>query len=190
MKIFLGDLGYTKTDENIYEVQKEYDGREVVVIKPSLQFKVAMAGAIIKEKPQLSAIENILKEAPTKNGIWISKSSREEFLKIINEITTQHYIVDSEGYLVQEQTGNSNEIDKAITKIIKDKKLRAFDISSITYLIDEVSGEIEEYPFEDIDPETPFEYFETNNESLYVLTSNSSKKMDYKNIIKEIIENM
>ena len=174
----------------MYEVKKEYDGREVVVIKPNLQFKVAMAGTIKKDKPEFSTLDEILKDAPTKNGIWISKNSREKFIEIINEIASQNYTIDSEGYLVQETIGTANEIDKTITQVINSKKLNAFDICSVTYLIDEVSGKIEVYPYEEIDPESPFEYFETNNASLYVINSNSTGKLQYKEIMKEILENI
>ena len=98
--------------------------------------------------------------------------------------------IDEEGYLVQEQNSNPNEIDKNIKKVINNKKNYSICINSIAYLVDEVTGNIEEYPFEEIDPEQAFELFETENASLYVITSNTYKKLDYKNIIEEVLNNM
>ena len=40
------DLGYNNTDSEIYEVKTEYDGREVISVKPNIQYNVAMAGVI------------------------------------------------------------------------------------------------------------------------------------------------
>ena len=61
----------------IYQISTEYDGREVAIVKPSIQFKVAIAGAIKKAKPEFDEIDELLKKAPTHTGIWINSSSRE-----------------------------------------------------------------------------------------------------------------
>ena len=83
-----------------------------------------------------------------------------------------------------------NEIDKKLIKIINGKKLYSIDIDRTTYLLDDVTGKIEEYPFEEIDPETPFELFQAENASLYVITENTYKKLDYNYIIEEVLKSI
>lgn len=128
-------------DENIYELGTEYDGREVVVVKSSIQYKVALAGMIKGEKPEFSEIDSLLNQAPTHTGIWIEKNSRSKFLEIVNKVTDGKYEIDSDGFLVQIQT-SENIYDKQISEMILDKSLYVFDISSTTYLVDEVTGDI------------------------------------------------
>ena len=169
------DLGYNNTDEAIYEIKKEYDGREVIVKNG---------------KPEFSEIDGLLEQAPNKSGIWIEKNSRKEFVEILQKYTNCSYTIDEDGYLVQEQKDTSNEIDNNIKKAISNKKNYSICINSVAYLIDEVTGNIEEYPFEEIDPEQSFELFETENASLYVITSNTYKRVNYKNIIEEVLNNM
>lgn len=188
--IIKDDLGYNNTNTNMYEIKKEYDGREVIVIKPNIQYKVAMAGAIKNGKPEFSEIDGLLEQAPNKSGIWIEKNSRKEFVEILQKYTYCSYTIDEDGYLVQEQNDTSNEIDNNIKKAISNKKNYSICINSVAYLIDEVTGNIEEYPFEEIDPEQSFELFETENASLYVITSNTYKRVNYKNIIEEVLNNM
>lgn len=184
------NLGYNNTDASIYEIKKEYDGREVIAIKPNIQYRVAMAGTIKNGKPEFSEIDNLLKQAPNKRGIWIAKNSRERFLDILQKYTNCDYAINEEGYLVQEQKNNLNEIDKIINIAMNNKKSYSVCINSIAYLVDEVTGNIEEYPFEEIDPEQSFELFETENASLYVITQNTYKKLDYKSIIEDVFNNM
>ena len=184
------NLGYNNVNTEMYDVITEYDGRQTIGIKPNIQYNVAMAGAIKNNMPEFSEIDKLLKEAPYKNGIWIEKNSREKFLKILEEATFGKYKIDNEGFLIQEQTKNSNEIDNVIKKIINSKKTYSFKISSITYLVDQVTGNIEEYPFEEIDPEQPYELFEKENATLYVITENKSNKLKYKDIIEEIFNNI
>ena len=183
------DLGYNNTDKEIYEVKKEYDGREVLAIKPNIQYRVALAGAIKNEKPNFSEIDQILGQAPNKSGIWITNKSRDKFLNMIKDVTTAKYTIDNNGFLVQEND-NNNEIDKNIKKAINGNKIYSIDINKVTYLVDEVTGQIEEYPFEEIDPEVPYELFEAENAVLYVITENTYKKINNKYIIEEVLNNM
>ena len=174
----------------MYEIKKEYDGREVITIKPNLKFKVAMAGAIKKGKPEFSEIDSLLEQLPKQSGIWITKSSRDNFLKILKEVNLNNYTIDDKGYLIQNQSNNMTDIDKKLKKIINGNNLYSIDIDKTTYLLDDVTGKIEEYPFEDIDPETPFELFQSENASLYVITENTNKKLDYNYIIEEVLNSI
>ena len=185
------DLGYNNNaDTTIYEIKKEYDGREVLAIKPNIQYKVAMAGVLKNAKPEFLEIDNLLKQAPNKSGIWIEKNSREDFLKILKNNTNATYQIDEEGYLKQTQTDNANEIDNLIKKVMSKNHNYSFSINSAAYLIDEVTGNIEEYPFEEIDREAPYELFEAENATLYVITPNTYKKLDYKDIFEEVFKNI
>lgn len=180
------DLGYNNIDNEIYEIKEEYDGREVITIKPSLQYKVAMAGAIKNKKPEFPEIDKMMEQMPNKSGIWITKDSREYFLNILNKVSTVKYNIDNNGYLTQENLENTNEIDEKIKKVISEKKICAIDIDKITYIVDEITGTIEEYPFEELDPELPYEYFETENASLYIISPNTYGKLDYKYVLEEV----
>lgn len=184
------DLGYNNIDSQMYEIKQEYDGREVITIKPTIQYKVAMAGVIKNGKPEFSELDKLLEQAPKKSGIWIAKNSREKILNILKDVTNGQYVVDNDGYLNIKSEENLNEIDLKIKNTINGKKLYAIDINKITYIVDEVTGAIEEYPFEEMDPYLPYELFETENATLYVITPNTYKKLNVENIIEEIINNI
>lgn len=184
------DLGYNNVNSEMYEIKSEYDGREVIVIKPDIQYKVAIAGAIKNEKPEFSELDKLIEQVPNKSGIWITKKSREKLLNILKQLTNSNYVFDEDGYLVQEQYDNSNEIDVKIKQIIDKKKLFVIDISSITYIVDEVTGNIEEYPFVEIDSKTPYELFEAENSALYIINTNVNKKLNDQYIMKEVLNNM
>lgn len=172
----------------MYEIATEYDGREVVIIKPSIGFQVALAGTIKKDLPKFNELDAIIKEMPMHNGIWIEKNSREKFLQILKQVTASSYIINDEGYLVIEEA--NNEFDEKIKNILSKENLYIIDICPVCYIIDEVTGEIQEYPFEEMDPYQSFEYFESENKSLFVVTSNTLQKLNYNDIIKEIIDRM
>ena len=175
-------------DENIYELGTEYDGREVVVVKSSVQYKVALAGIIKGAKPEFSEIDSLLEQAPTHTGIWIEKNSRNNFLEIINKITDGKYEINDDGFLVQTQTSENN-YDKKIGEMLSDKSLYVFDISSTTYLVDEATGNIGEYPFEEMDPHQGYEYFESENKYMFIISENKQKQINQQEALKEILEN-
>lgn len=176
-----------KGNENIYELSTEYDGREIVAIKSSITFKVVLSGILKNSKPEFSEIDQLLTTAPNHTGIWISENSRNEFLELIKSITNANYTIDSDGYLVQEEKFGMNKYDRKIKKMIESKLLIALDINSICYLVDEVTGEIQEYPFEEIDPEDECQYFKDGNKEVYILSSNRSGEIDQKETLKQIL---
>ena len=177
-------------ESNIYEMATEYDGRETVRIKPFIAYKVAISGAIMKEVPEFSKIDEILLKAPTHTGIWITENSREEFLNLLSKCAKATYTIDNDGYLKQEEKAFMNKYDKKINKMLFSSNLYVFDISSVSYLVDEVTGEIQEYPFEEMDPYTRYEYFEAENKQLYVISENKSGKVNQEDVLKEILENI
>lgn len=177
-----------QADEDIYEIANEYDGREVVVIKPNIQYQVALAGMIKKERPEFSEVNELLTKAPTHTGIWIEESSREKFLTILKNITNADYEINEEGFLNQMGSWKMNEYDKKIKQMLGDGNLYVFNICSTTYIVDEVTGEIQEYPFEEMDPYNEYEYFSSQNKKMFIISGNSSGKIDQKEVLKNILE--
>ena len=59
-------------DSSLYEIQTEYDGRKILAIKSNENYKVAFAGLVKRNKPEMQEISEILeKNHPTENGVWI-----------------------------------------------------------------------------------------------------------------------
>ena len=177
-----------QADENIYEIATEYDGREVVRVKPSIQYKVALAGMIKNEIPDFSELDNLLIQAPTHTGIWIEETSRESFLNILNNITDSEYEINEEGFLIRKENGKMNDYDKKIQEMLSDETLHIFDINSTTYIVDEVTGEIQEYPFEDMDPYTEYEYFSSDDKEMFIISANSYGKVNQEEVLKGIFD--
>lgn len=92
--------------------------------------------------------------------------------------------------MIQENKESDNEYDKKIKQMIEKKDLFIFDIDSICYMVDEVTGKIQEYPFEEIDPYNAYEYFESENSYMFIITNNSKGYLKYKNILQEILDNI
>ena len=177
-----------QADENIYEIATEYDGREVVRVKPNIQYKVALAGMIKKEIPDFSELDDLLTQAPTHTGIWIEETSRESFLNILNNIADSEYEINEEGFLIKKENGKMNDYDKKIQEMLSDETLHIFDINSTTYIVDEVTGEIQEYPFEEMDPYTEYEYFSTDDKEMFIISANSYGKVNQEEILKGIFD--
>ena len=177
-----------QADENIYEIATEYDGREVVRVKPNIQYKVALAGMIKKEIPDFSELDDLLTQAPTHTGIWIEETSRESFLNILNNIADSEYEINEEGFLIKKENGKMNDYDKKIQEMLSDETLHIFDINSTTYIVDEVTGEIQEYPFEEMDPYTEYEYFSTDDKEMFIISANSYGKVNQEEVLKGIFD--
>ena len=177
-----------QADENIYEIATEYDGREVVRVKPNIQYKVALAGMIKKEIPDFSELDDLLTQAPTHSGIWIEETSRESFLNILNNIADSEYEINEEGFLIKKENGKMNDYDKKIQEMLSDDALHIFDINSTTYIVDEVTGEIQEYPFEDMDPYTEYEYFSSDDKEMFIISANSYGKVNQEEVLKGIFD--
>ena len=100
------DTGAT-ADSDLYAVAKEYDGRQVLVIKPEIQFKTVLAGILKNDEPSMQDVENVNLNLFKKKGIWISENSRNKFLEILGECNIKNFTIDDDGYLKQlEKTEN------------------------------------------------------------------------------------
>lgn len=178
-------------DVQLYEIDTEYDGRKVLAIKPEIQYKVIMAGILNQGKPKWEEVDNIVEQNSPKNaGIWISEKARDEFLAILKSITECKYSINEQGYLEQQDNENLNGYDKKIQEILENGKQYSIDIDSKYYIVDQVTGEIVEEPFEQMDPRTPYEYFELKDKSIYIITTNSKEKLNKQDILQEILENV
>lgn len=129
----------------------------------SSDFEVAFCGMIKKSKPSFEEIEDICKEyEPIENGVWINTSSRDEMLEYLNnsEKFNSKYNIDKYGYLRIEEVNNQSDKDKEIEKMISGNKKYILDISDVYYMIDPVTGDIVDNPYNDLDGEQTYDYCE------------------------------
>ena len=164
----------TTADTDILQVETEYDGREVLQIKPKIQFETVLAGILKNGMPKENEIDDILEDAPTGTGVWIPKQSKDLFLELLSNNEINNFHVDDNGYLKISNKSN-NEYSKQIEEMINSDFLYIIDMSGKCYMRDDVSGEIVEYPFEDMDPYQLAEPFSDENSVILVLTTNKEK---------------
>ena len=183
---------YNITGENeIYKVETESDGRKVINVKPSVNFKVAFAGMIKKEKPNFQELDSIFEtNAPKENGIWIKKEDREKILAYINNNDNLNceYEINDKGYLQIKQKENANTNDQKIEKIINGDKQYIFCISSICYMVDTVTGEIIDNPYNELEQYQTYEYFKDEERMIIFITENKDKKMTSDEIFESVVE--
>lgn len=186
LKNEIGATGNT----DIYEVEQEYDGRNIITVKPSIKYKVAFAGMIKNAKPSMSELDNIVDgKLPNKAGIWVEEKSRDKILEIFNNgDVNSKYSIDSDGYLKIENKNNQNDNDKKIEKVIKGNKQYILDISSVCYIVDDITGEILDYNFENMDKYQTYEYFEDGDKSIVFVTENSTNVLTNLEIFESIIK--
>lgn len=168
----------------LYDIFKEYDGREVLVIKPEIQFKTVLAGILKKTKPTIDEANNVNLNNFQKKGIWISKESREKFIKILKKCNINNFKINEEGYLCIVEISN-NEYAKKLEELTKQNQLLIIDIKGTCYIRDEMTGEIIEYPFKDMDLLQVCEKFEIPNSKIIEITTNEVNTI---NIIEEILK--
>ena len=174
-------------DISIYQVEKEKDGRKILQIKPQIQFFVDLAGIIKKSIPEENELEMLVKEAPTTNGVWISPQSRELFLKLLDKNEISDFNILDNGYL--NNNGNiKNDIEGKLEKMINSNKLYIINITGIAYQRDYISGEIVEYPFEEMDPEQVLESYRDENKIILELSTNKAHKLTDKEILETIVQ--
>lgn len=186
LKNEIGATGNT----DIYEIQQEYDGRNIITVKANMKYKVAFAGMIKKSTPIMSELNEILnKNLPKEKGIWIEKHSRDKIIEIFNnDKVNSRYFIDDNGYLKIKDKNNQNEIDKKLEKIINGNKQYILNISSVCYIVDEITGEILDYNFENMDQYQTYEYFEDNDKMIIFITQNKANLLTNIDIFNSIIE--
>ena len=137
----------------------------------------------------MNADEILNSKYPLKNGIWIEKDSRKKVIELLNNdhFFNSKYKIDDEGYLQIEQKNNSNEKDEILSNILNSEKQYIIDISSICYIVDEITGEILEYSFESLDKYQIYEYFEEENKKIIFITENKEKQLKEEEIVNSIL---
>lgn len=170
-------------ETEVYDVIEEYDGKEVLVIKPEIQFRTVLAGILKNAEPTMQDVDNVNLNNFRKNGIWISEDSRDRFIEILKECNINNFKVDEDGYLCIVDISN-NEYAKELEELTKQKQLLIIDIKGSCYIRDEMTGEIVEYPFKDMDLLQICEKFETTNSKIIEITTN---EINPSNILQEIL---
>lgn len=173
----------SSASDDIYEVKKEYDGREVLSIKPNIQFKTVFAGIIKKSQPSENDV-NKLDLSTYHKGVWISEVSRSRFLNILKKCNIQNFDIDEKGYLYKKED-NKSEYSKKLEKLINSDELIIIDITGTCYIRDDMTGDIVEYPFKDMDLYQICETYETEGSKIYIITTND---VDESDILKTICE--
>lgn len=175
-------------DTQLYEVQKDYNDTEIVIVRPSIKYKVAFSGMIKKQKPEIAELDNIVSENHPKNaGIWVEKDSRTKFLELINSNTDSVYEINEKGYLKIKNKDSQNDNDKELEKIINGNMLYIFSISSTCYIVDDVTGEILDYCFEDMDEYQTYEYFSNEDRCIIFVTENKTKLLSQTEIFESLL---
>lgn len=172
---------------DIYQIEEEYDGRKIIQVKPDVQYQVALAGIIKNSIPAEDEINTILEQAPTSSGMWISKSSREKFMDLLNSNNIVDFKITNEGYLKCNKQDNLTEQEEKLKNMSESDKLYVIDMLGKTYQRDYISGEIVEYPFEEMDSYQAVEIYKVENSIIFGVTSNKENRLSNKEILDAII---
>ena len=98
-----------------------------------------------------------------------------------------NFSVTNEGYLKIDFSAE-NAISKKIENMIKSDKLYIINITGKAYERDYISGEIVEYPFEDMDPTQILEIYQKENQIILEVTTNKNKKLSDREILEAIVQ--
>ena len=170
---------------DIYYVDEEYDGRKILQVKPDVQFDVDLAGIIKNTMPEENEINELVGKAPTDNGIWISEQSRERFSDLLKNNNINDFSISDDGYL-QINNSENNDMANKLLNMINSDKLYIINMTGIAYERDYISGEITEYPFEDMDPTQAVEPYQKDNKIILEVTTNKMKELTESEILDAI----
>lgn len=170
---------------DIYYVDEEYDGRKILQVKPDVQFDVDLAGIMKNSKPEENEINELVGKAPTDNGVWISEQSRESFSNLLKNNNINDFTISNEGYLQINNSGN-NDMANKLVKMINSDKLYIINMTGTAYERDYISGEITEYPFEDMDPYQAIEPYQKDNKIILEITTNKMQRLSESEILDAV----
>ena len=174
-------------NDDLYDVETEYDGRQVLKVKATENFKVAFTGLVKGTKNSIENSSEIFEsEYPTENGIWIEKNSREKIEKYLNENMKSKYKINEKGYLTISEKKSSKE-DNEIEKIINGNKHYIIGISGINYYIDALTGEAVDNPFEELDKYQTYAYCQDEDKMVIFITENKSKALQNSEIFESVL---
>ena len=170
---------------DIYYVDEEYDGRKILQVKPDVQFDVDLAGIIKNTMPEENEISELVGKAPTDNGIWISEQSRESFSDLLKNNNINDFTIYDDGYL-QINNSENNDMANKLVKMINSDKLYIINMTGTAYERDYISGEITEYPFEDMDPYQAIEPYQKDNKIILEITTNKMQRLSESEILDAV----
>ena len=98
------------------------------------------------------------------------------------------YSVDTDGYLNIADNSKQNEKDKKIEQIIKSNKKIILDICDFDYEVDNVSGEIVEYPFSQLGD--TIDIVNNNEDKILVISESKMENVSNNDIIENLIDNI
>lgn len=176
-------------DTDMYQIQEEYDGRQILQIKPSIQFETVLAGILKNGQPSENEIQDLLKEQPKQAGIWIAKQSRESFLNLLKDNGINSCAINEQGYLYMTEENEKEEVKK-LKKTIQSNQLYIIDISGVSYTRDDFSGEIVEYPFEKMEPYQAVDVYQEGDITILEVTTNEKGILSKQEILEDILLNM
>ncbi len=162
-----------------------------MTVKANVKYKVALAGMIKKTLPSFEELDKILEQkSPKYRGIWIEQNSRDKLLKLFNssEKINSKYSINNEGYLEIVEKNFQTNYDKKIENAINGEKQYILDISSVCYIVDDVTGEILDYNFENMDKYQTYEYFKDGDKNIIFINQNTDNQLASSEIIDSIIE--
>ena len=151
----------------------------IIPVENYEKFDVAYEGMYGKEVEKHSK--------PTETGIWVKYEDKEKFLELIKSETESTYDINESGYLYIKNKDKQNENDKIIEEKINGKELYMFSVSSTCYIIDEITGEVLDYCFEDMDNYQTYEYFEKDGNYLIFITENTNNLLSNEEILTNIL---
>ncbi len=174
---------------DMYQIEKEYDGRQILQIKPSIQFQTVLAGILKNGQPSENEIQDLLKNKPSQKGVWIAKQSRNAFLNLLKDTQISGCTIKDDGYLYITEENDKEEVKK-LKEVIASNRLYILDVSGISYTRDEFSGEIIEYPFEKMDPNQAVDVYQEGDIAILEVTTNEKGNLSKQEILEDILLNM
>ena len=177
--------------EDIYEIETEEDGRKVINVKASVNYKVAFCGMIKNSKPTFGELDSIFqKNSPNRSGIWIKPKDNSKVLSYLNnnKFLKSKYEINEEGYLQITETKNQTEYDKFLQKIVNSDKQYLINISSIYYMIDKVTGEIVDNPYNLLDRYQTYDYCTDEDKTIIFVSENQENYLTDDEIFESIID--
>lgn len=169
-------------EDSIYEMVEEPDGRKILAVKSNLNVKVAFVGMIKNALPKKEEIDNIYeKNFPKNKGIYIESNDRDKILYYLNnsKYLKNKYKINNEGFVeLEKENKKGTDYDKKIEKLIKGNKTYIVSINGTCYMIDAVTGEIVDNPYNTIDKKQMYEYFEYDNKCIIFITDSKNISQD------------
>lgn len=174
------DANDSNTDTEEIEKTNIFDDR---VSKEEFELLV---NNILTKNSNNDNINYTIEEIFSKNGIWISKNSRDSFLNFLNAHTIYTYYCDSEGYLmcdnVMKENPNLDILEKSETefdieykRLTDEDKIILIDITSTYQQYDENKNIIETKLTEQEYVKT----FSNNEDRIILLNSNNYNNSNY-----------